>query len=309
MNIINGLSGMIGKTPLYAIDRIASKENCGARILVKAEFMNPGGSIKDRAALYMLNAAKKEGKIGENTVIIEPTSGNTGIGLAMLCAAEGRRLILTMPDSMSKERMGIFAAYGAELVLTAGRDGMKGCVEKAKELSEKIPDSFIPSQFENPANALAHYETTGPEIWEDCDGRVDIFVSAFGTGGTVSGSARFLKEKNEKIKICAVEPASSPLVTEGKAGGHKIQGIGANFIPDVLDLSLVDEVITVTNEDAYEYCRRLAREEGLLAGISSGAAVAAAVKLGAMPENRGKVIVTVLPDTGMRYISTEGLFT
>lgn len=308
MNIAENLQKIIGNTPIYELSRIAQKTGAIAKIIAKLEFMNPGGSVKDRAALYMMNDAKLRGLVGDNTVIIEPTSGNTGIGLAMLCAAEGRRLILTMPDSMSAERRQIFAAYGAELVLTPGGEGMSGCVRRAQELREMYPDSFIPSQFENPANADAHYATTGPEIWRDTDGDVDIFVATAGTGGTVTGTGRYLHEMKESVKIYAVEPSSSPLLTEGRAGAHKIQGIGANFIPDVLDQKLLTGVVTVSDAEAYEYCRLLARHEGLLVGISSGAAVAASVKLALLPENEGKTIVTVLPDTGMRYMSTEGLF-
>ncbi len=300
------LRDMIGGTPICELKNIGA--GLPAKILVKPEFLNPGGSIKDRAALYMLDDAKARGLVGENTVIIEPTSGNTGIGLAMLCAAEGRRLILTMPDSMSAERRQIFAAYGAELVLTAGKDGMAGCVSAAEELSKAIPDSFIPSQFDNPANADAHYKTTGPEIWRDTDGKIDIFIATVGTGGTVTGCARYLKEQNQNIKVYGVEPASSPLITEGRSAPHKIQGIGANFIPSVLDMSLIDGIMTVTDGEAYEFTRRLAREEGLLVGISSGAAVAAAKRLASLPENEGKTVVTVLPDTGMRYMSTPELF-
>ncbi len=308
MNIVTNIREMIGKTPLFALDKTAAEKGCVARILAKTEFMNPGGSIKDRAALFMLDGAKARGKVGEKTVIIEPTSGNTGIGLAMLCAAEGRRLILTMPDTMSEERRRVFAAYGAELVLTPGAEGMSGCVRKAEELAALYTDSYIPSQFDNPTNAAAHYITTGPEIWEDTDGRIDIFVATAGTGGTVTGTGRFLREMKPEIEIYAVEPASSPLLTEGRAAPHKIQGIGANFVPTVLDRKLLSGVLTVTDEEAYEYCRILSRNEGLLCGISSGAAVAAATELAKRPENEGKIIATVLPDTGMRYVSTEGLF-
>ncbi len=299
---------MIGKTPLFALDKTAAAMGSRARILAKVELVNPGGSIKDRAALFMLDGAKAKGRVGDDTVIIEATSGNTGIGLAMLCAAEGRRLILTMPDTMSEERRRVFAAYGAELVLTPGAEGMSGCVKKAEELAALYPDSYIPSQFGNPANAAAHYITTGPEIWEDTDGKVDIFVATAGTGGTVTGTGRFLREMKPDVEVYAVEPAASPLLTEGRAAPHKIQGIGANFVPAVLDRRLLSGVLTVTDGEAYEYCRILSRNEGLLCGISSGAAVAAAVELGKRPENEGKVIVTVLPDTGMRYVSTEGLF-
>lgn len=308
MNVITNIREMIGKTPLFALDKTARELGCVARILAKPEFLNPGGSIKDRAALFMLDGAKAKGKVGRDTVIIEPTSGNTGIGLAMLCAAEGRRLILTMPDTMSEERRRVFAAYGAELILTPGAEGMSGCVKKAEELAELYPDSYIPSQFDNPANAAAHYITTGPEIWDDTDGGVDIFVATAGTGGTVTGTGRFLREMKPEIQVYAVEPAASPLLTEGRAAPHKIQGIGANFVPAVLDRRLLTGVLTVTDEEAYEYCRVLSRNEGLLCGISSGAAVAAAIELAKRPENSGKTIVTVLPDTGMRYVSTEGLF-
>lgn len=307
MNIASHPRDLIGKTPLYEPKRLCAELGCGARILAKLEFMNPGGSIKDRAALYMLDDAKARGQIGENTVIIEPTSGNTGIGLAVLCAAEGRRLILTMPDTMSEERRRLFAAYGAELVLTPGAEGMKGSIAEAERLARELGDSFIPSQFDNEANAKAHYETTAEEIAADADA-VDVFVAAVGTGGTLTGTARRLRETFPDVKTVAVEPESSPLLSKGGAGPHKIQGIGANFVPSVLDRRLIDEVVTVTDADAYEYCRRLARTEGILVGISSGAAMAACARLAKLPEYEGKTIVTVFPDTGMRYLSTPDLF-
>lgn len=307
MAVVSHPREFTGKTPLYEPKRLSESIGLGARVLAKLEMMNPGGSIKDRAALYMLDDAKARGLIGDGTVIVEPTSGNTGIGLAVLCAAEGRRLILTMPDTMSEERKRIFAAYGAELVLTPGTGGMSASVSEAERIAESLGDAFIPSQFDNSSNALAHYETTAEEILSDA-GVPDIFVAAVGTGGTLTGIARRLREVCPDVKIVAVEPASSPLLSEGRSGAHKIQGIGANFVPSLLDRSLIDSVITVTDADAYEYCRRIAREEGILAGISSGAAFAACVTLAKMPENKGKTIVTVFPDTGMRYLSTEGLF-
>ncbi len=307
MSIISNPSEFIGKTPLYEPKRLAAELSLGARVLAKLEGMNPGGSIKDRAALYMLADAKKRGLIGEGTVIIEPTSGNTGIGLAVLCAAEGRRLILTMPDTMSEERRKILTAYGAELVLTNGADGMSGAVAEAERLAEAIGDAFIPSQFDNAANALAHYETTAEEILADTD-KIDIFVASVGTGGTLTGTARRLREVHPEVLVVAVEPSGSPLLSKGTSGAHKIQGIGANFIPDVLDRTLIDEVIAVSDADAYEYCRRLARTEGLLVGISSGAAYAACAELAARHENAGKTVLTVFPDTGMRYLSVPDLF-
>lgn len=307
MNIASHPRELTGKTPLYEPKRLCAELGLGARVTAKLEFMNPGGSVKDRAALYMLEDAKARGLVGERTVIIEPTSGNTGIGLAVLCAAEGRRLILTMPDTMSEERRHLFAAYGAELVLTPGAEGMKGAVAEAHRIAQKLGDSFIPSQFDNGANARAHYETTAEEIIADA-GHVDVFVSAVGTGGTLTGTARRLKETFPDVKTVAVEPESSPLLSKGETGPHKIQGIGANFVPSLLDRGLIDEVVTVTDADAYEYCRRLARTEGILVGVSSGAAMAACVKLAKLPEYEGKTIVTVFPDTGMRYLSTPDLF-
>ena len=304
MNITKNLHEIIGKTPLYELSRIACDAGAKARMLAKLEFVNPGGSVKDRAALYMMEDAKSRGLVGESTVIIEPTSGNTGIGLAMLCAAEGRKLILTMPDSMSAERRQIFAAYGAELVLTPGAEGMSGCVKKALELKAQYPDSFIPSQFDNPANADAHYATTGPEIWRDTDGEVDIFVAGVGTGGTITGTGEYLKSMKPDIRVIAVEPASSPLLSGGKAGPHGIQGIGANFVPAVLNTEIYDEIVPVTDEAAFETGRMLGRTEGILAGISSGAALRAAIETAKRPENEGKTIVVLLPDTGDRYLST-----
>lgn len=307
MKIASHPRELVGNTPLYELRRLSRELGLTARVLAKLEFMNPGGSVKDRAALYMLDDAKSRGLIGDSTVIIEPTSGNTGIGLAVLCAAEGRRLILTMPDTMSDERRRLFAAYGAELVLTPGADGMKGSIAKAESLARELGDSFIPSQFDNAANASAHYEATAEEIIADAD-RVDVFVAAVGTGGTLTGTARKLKETFPNVRIVAVEPDASPLLSKGEAGPHKIQGIGANFVPSLLDRSLIDEVMTVTDADAYEYCRRLARTEGILVGVSSGAAMAACARLAGLPEYSGKTIVTVFPDTGMRYLSTPGLF-
>ena len=307
MKIASHPRELVGNTPLYELRRLSRELGLTARVLAKLEFMNPGGSVKDRAALYMLDDAKSRGLIGDSTVIIEPTSGNTGIGLAVLCAAEGRRLILTMPDTMSDERRRLFAAYGAELVLTPGADGMKGSIAKAESLARELGDSFIPSQFDNAANAKAHYEATAEEIIADAD-RVDVFVAAVGTGGTLTGTARKLKETFPNVRIVAVEPDASPLLSKGEAGPHKIQGIGANFVPSLLDRSLIDEVMTVTDADAYEYCRRLARTEGILVGVSSGAAMAACARLAGLPEYSGKTIVTVFPDTGMRYLSTPDLF-
>lgn len=307
MKIASHPRELVGNTPLYELRRLSRELGLTARVLAKLEFMNPGGSVKDRAALYMLDDAKSRGLIGDSTVIIEPTSGNTGIGLAVLCAAEGRRLILTMPDTMSDERRRLFAAYGAELVLTPGADGMKGSIAKAESLARELGDSFIPSQFDNAANASAHYEATAEEIIADAD-RVDVFVAAVGTGGTLTGTARKLKETFPNVRIVAVEPDASPLLSKGEAGPHKIQGIGANFVPSLLDRSLIDEVMTVTDADAYEYCRRLARTEGILVGVSSGAAMAACARLAGLPEYSGKTIVTVFPDTGMRYLSTPDLF-
>lgn len=295
---------LIGKTPLLELTNIEKKLNLKAKILAKLEYFNPAGSVKDRAALYMLNDAEERGLINKNSVIIEPTSGNTGIGLASIGAARGYRVIIVMPDTMSQERRMLMTAYGAELELTDGKKGMKGAIERAEELAALYPDSFIPGQFENKANALAHYETTGPEIFADTEGQVDIFVAGVGTGGTITGIGRYLKEKNPNVKIVAVEPASSPLLSGGTAGAHGLQGIGANFIPEVLDTTVYDEVMTATEDDAYEAGRMLGKSEGVLCGISSGAALSAAIRLAQMDENAGKNIVVLLPDTGDRYLST-----
>ena len=305
--IYSSLTDLVGGTPIMELVRLQAKYSIDAKILAKIEYFNPAGSVKDRVALNMIEQYEKEGRLNEKSVIIEPTSGNTGIGLAAISAARGYRAIIVMPDTMSKERRMLMTAYGAELVLTDGTLGMQGAIAKAEELAESIDGSVIAGQFYNPANPDAHYKTTGPEIWSDTEGQVDIFVATAGTGGTVSGTARFLKEKNPNIKVVAVEPAASPYLTEGRAGAHKIQGIGAGFLPETLDLSLIDEIITVTDDEAYEYAKEIAKTEGLLVGISSGAALAGAIKLAARPENRGKTIVTILPDTGERYLSS-GLF-
>lgn len=307
MNTYTNLSQLIGNTPMLELCRSGEIWGAVAPIYAKLEYFNPQGSAKDRAALYMLETAEKEGRIDSQTIIIEPTSGNTGVGLAYLCAIKGLKLILTMPDNMSMERRNLLAAFGAELILTPAVQGMNGAVEKANQLHQEHPNSFIPDQFGNPANAKAHEETTAREILRDMDGKVDIFVSAVGTGGTLTGNGKVLKEHNPDCRVIAVEPAASPLLSEGKSGPHKIQGIGANFVPEVLDRSLIDEIITVTDEDAYETSRFLARTEGLLVGVSSGAAVWAAKQLALRPENKGKNIVVILPDTGERYLSV-GLF-
>lgn len=298
--IYEKITDLVGKTPILALNNFAPD----ARILAKLEYFNPAGSAKDRIAKAMIEDAKKSGKLKDGAVIIEPTSGNTGIGLAAVAASQGYRVILTMPETMSAERRGLLKAYGAEIVLTEGSKGMKGAIEKANELAAETPGSFIPSQFTNPANPRIHYETTGPEIWEDTGGRVDIFVAGVGTGGTISGVGKFLKEKNPEIKVVAVEPASSPVLSQGKSGSHGIQGIGAGFVPETLDTKIYDEVFPVENEQAYETGRTLAKTEGLLVGISSGAAAFAALELSKRPENKGKVIVALLPDTGERYLST-----
>ena len=302
--LYNDISELIGNTPLLHIKRFA--EDCGADIslFAKLERSNPAGSAKDRVALYMIDDAEKRGLLKKGGVIIEPTSGNTGIGLAAVGANRGYRVILTMPDTMSVERRMLIAAYGAEVVLTPGAEGMQGAVAKAQQLAEEL-GGFIPGQFENPANALAHYETTGPEIWRDMDGNIDVFVASVGTGGTLTGAARYLKEQKPDICIVAVEPQESPLLSEGRAGAHKIQGIGANFIPDVLDRSLIDEIVTVSAQEAFECGRRIACTEGILVGISSGAVLAASLKLGERPEFKGKRVAMVLTDTGERYLSSE----
>lgn len=295
---------LIGRTPLLELTHIEESEGAKAKIIAKLEYFNPAGSIKDRAAAKMIEEAEKRGELGPESVIIEPTSGNTGIGLASVAAAKGYRLIIVMPDTMSVERRQIMKALGAELVLSDGKVGMKGAIEKAGELAGQIPHSFIAGQFTNPDNARAHYETTGPEIWNDTDGNIDIFVSAVGTGGTITGAGRYLKEKKNDIKIVAVEPENSPVLSKGISGAHKIQGIGAGFVPEVLDTSVYDEVITVSDDDAFKYGRLVGRKEGVLVGISSGAALAAAVELAKMEENSGKNIVVIFPDTGDRYLST-----
>ena len=302
--IYNNVTEFIGNTPLMEICRIEREEKLKARVLVKLEYLIPAGSTKDRAAKYMIQDAQDKGLLKEGAVIIEPTSGNTGIGLASLAAVLGYRMILTMPDTMSQERINILKAYGAEIVLTDGKKGMQGAVEKAEELSREIPGSFIPGQFENPANARAHRETTGPEIWEDTQGKVDIFVASVGTGGTLTGTGTFLKEKNPAIRVVAVEPEESPLLSKGHAGPHGIQGIGANFIPDLLDQSIYDEISTVKTEDAIRTSKKMAKKEGILVGISSGAALCAALRLAVKEENAGKTIVVILPDSGDRYYST-----
>ncbi|MCI8881136.1 MAG: cysteine synthase A [Clostridiaceae bacterium] len=302
--IYRSASELIGRTPLLELTGYERKNNLKATILAKLEYFNPAGSVKDRIALAMIDDAEKSGKLTPGSVIIEPTSGNTGIGLASVAAARGYRLILTMPETMSIERRNLLKAYGAELVLTDGSRGMKGAVEKADELAAELPGSFIPGQFTNPANPAMHRATTGPEIWDDTDGSVDMFVAGVGTGGTLTGVGQYLKGKNPAVKVIAVEPASSPLLSGGKAGQHKIQGIGANFVPEVLDTSIYDEVIPVLNEDAFAAGRALGRSDGILTGISSGAALWAAAELARRPENAGKVIVVLLPDTGDRYLST-----
>ena len=295
---------LIGRTPLLKLNRYAAEKEYGGAILAKLEYLNPAGSAKDRAALFMVNDAEKRGILKPGGTVIEPTSGNTGIGLAMVAVRRGYRVIIVMPDSMSKERRTLMTAYGAELVLTPGCEGMKGAIEKAEALKKAIPGSFILGQFENPANAEAHYRTTGPEIWEDTEGRVDLFVAGVGTGGTVTGVGRYLKEQNPEVKIVAVEPASSPLLSKGYAGPHGLQGIGANFVPELLDREIYDEVITVTEEEAFAAARALAKTEGILCGISSGAALFAGETLAKRKENTGKNIVVLLPDTGDRYLST-----
>ena len=304
MAVYKGFTEIIGKTPLVEIVNVERAHGLKARVLAKLEYRNPAGSVKDRAALCMIRTAEEKGLLREGPVIIEPTSGNTGIGLAAIAAAKGYRTILTMPETMSVERRNILRAYGAEIVLTEGAKGMKGAIERAQELAEEIEGAYIPGQFDNPANAQAHYETTGPEIWEDTEGRVDIFVACVGTGGTITGTGRFLKEKNAGIKVVAVEPAGSPVLSGGEPGAHKIQGIGAGFIPDVLDTGIYDEVIRIEDDQAFEASKELTRKEGILTGISSGAALCAAVRLAERPENEGKTIVVLLPDSGDRYYST-----
>jgi len=302
--IYKSLTDLIGKTPLLELSNYNKQNNLSAKVIAKLEYFNPAGSVKDRIAYAMVIDAEEKGLLKANSVIIEPTSGNTGIGLASVAAARGYRVILTMPDTMSIERRSLLKAYGAEIVLTEGAKGMKGAIDKADELSAEIENSYIPSQFSNPSNPLIHKKTTGPEIWDDTDGKVDIFVSGVGTGGTISGVGEYLKSKNPDIKIVAVEPIDSPVLSEGKAGPHKIQGIGAGFIPDTLNTKIYDEIITVSNEDAFVMGKEIAKTEGLLVGISSGAAVFAATELAKRSENAGKTIVVLLPDTGERYLST-----
>lgn len=308
MKIYGNITELIGGTPLLELTNYEHKNGLNATILAKLEYLNPAGSVKDRIARAMIDAAEASGALKPDSVIIEPTSGNTGIGLAAVAASRGYRIILTMPETMSVERRNLLKAYGAELVLTDGALGMKGAIAKAEELAAGLPNSFIPGQFVNPANPKVHFRTTGPEIWNDTDGKVDIFVAGIGTGGTITGVGKYLKSRNPEIRIVAVEPSASPVLTQGTAGPHKIQGIGAGFVPETLDTSVYDEVITVTNEDAFATGKELARTDGVLTGISSGAALWAATRLAERPENAGKTIVVLLPDTGDRYLSTP-LFT
>ena len=305
MKVYNGITELIGKTPLINLKGFSTEYGLDAEIIGKLEYFNPAGSVKDRVAKNMIESAEKKGLIKEGTVIIEPTSGNTGIGLAMVAVSKGYRLILTMPETMSIERRMLLKAYGAEIVLTDGAKGMQGAIDRAKALAEEFKDSFIPGQFTNVDNPKAHIMTTGPEIWEDTDGKVDIFIAGVGTGGTLSGVGEFLKGKNPEIKIVAVEPLDSPVLSEGRSGAHGIQGIGAGFVPETLNTKIYDEIITVKTEEAYESARMVAKKEGLLVGISAGAALFAAQKIAKKPENRGKMIVVLLPDSGERYLSTE----
>ena len=304
MDISQGFEDLIGKTPLVEVSRFAERRGLGARLVVKLEMMNPAGSVKDRVAASMLAAYEREGRLGPDTVIIEPTSGNTGIGLAALCAARGLRMIVVMPETMSVERRRLAAAYGAEVVLTEGARGMAGAIERADELARVTPGAIVAGQFVNPANPAVHAATTGPEVWEQTDGGVDVFVAGVGTGGTVTGAGSYLKGRKPDVRVVAVEPAGSPVLSEGRAGKHGIQGIGAGFVPEVLDASVYDEVVAVSDDDAYAAGRELAACEGLLVGISSGAALAAASQVAARPENAGKLVVAMLPDTGERYLST-----
>lgn len=304
MKVYERITDLIGKTPLLKLTNYIARENLDAQIYGKLEYFNPAGSAKDRIAKAMIDEAEEKGILKPGTVIIEPTSGNTGIGLASVAAARGYRIILTMPETMSMERRNLLKAYGAEVVLTDGARGMEGAIARAQELAGEMPDSFIPGQFTNAANPAAHRNTTGPEIWEDTDGKVDIFVAGAGTGGTLSGVGQYLKSRKPEVKVVAVEPAGSPVLSKGTSGSHKIQGIGAGFVPDTLDTSIYDEIIAVKDEDAFETGRILARKEGVLVGISSGAAVYAAAELARRPENKGKIIVVLLPDTGERYLST-----
>lgn len=304
MSVYKSAVELVGNTPLVEANHFVKENNLKAKVLVKLEYFNPAGSVKDRIAKAIIEDAEERGVLKEGSVIIEPTSGNTGIGLSSIAAVKGYRIIITMPETMSVERRNLMKAYGAELVLTDGAKGMKGAIEKAEELATEIPNSFIAGQFTNPVNPAAHRATTGPEIWQDTEGKVDIFVAGVGTGGTLSGTGAYLKEKNPNVKIVAVEPSSSPVLSKGEAGPHKIQGIGAGFVPDTLDTSVYDEIITVDNEDAFKAGRAFAKQEGVLVGISSGAALQAAKVLAKRPENEGKIIVALLPDTGDRYLST-----
>ena len=305
MKVYKNITQLVGKTPIMELVNYEKENNLQANILAKIEFFNPAGSVKDRIAKAMIENAEKEGLLKEGSTIIEPTSGNTGIGLASIAAAKGYKAILTMPETMSIERRKLLKAYGAEIVLTDGSKGMKGAIEKAEELQKEIKDSFIPSQFENMENPKMHYKTPGPELYEDTEGKIDYFVAGVGTGGTLSGVGKYLKEKNPNIKVIAVEPKSSPVLTEGKAGAHKIQGIGANFVPNTLDKNIYDEIITIENDEAFESARKVAKSDGILVGISSGAAIKAATIIANREENKGKTIVALLPDTGERYLSTE----
>ena len=304
MTIYKNVTELIGNTPVVELSKLEKQEGLKAQLLAKVEFFNPAGSVKDRIAKRMIEKAEEQGLLKEGATIIEPTSGNTGIGLASVCASKGYKAIFTMPETMSVERRNLLKAYGAKIVLTPGSQGMKGAIAKAKELQESTPNSLIPSQFTNLENPQAHYETTGPELWEQTDGKIDIFVAGIGTGGTISGTGKYLKEKNPNIKIVAVEPEGSPVLSQGKAGPHGIQGIGAGFVPDTLNTQIYDEIVTVTNENAYNTGRAIAQKEGLLVGISSGASVYAAIQLAKRPENEGKRIVALMPDTGERYLST-----
>ncbi len=305
MNVYTNITQLVGKTPIMELVNYEKENKLNAKILAKIEFFNPAGSVKDRIAKAMIEKAEKEGLLKEGSTIIEPTSGNTGIGLASIATAKGYRAILTMPETMSVERRKLLKAYGAEIVLTDGSKGMKGAIEKAEKLQKEIDNSFIPSQFDNMENPKTHYNTTGPEIYEDTEGNVDYFVAGVGTGGTLSGVGKYLKEKNPNVKVIAVEPKSSPVLSEGKAGAHKIQGIGANFVPNTLDQNIYDEIITIENDDAFESARNVAKSDGILVGISSGAALKAATIIANREENKGKTIVALLPDTGERYLSTE----
>ena len=304
MKVYNSVAELVGKTPLLRLKNIENNSGVKACILAKLECFNPAGSAKDRPALEMLRSAEESGMLKKGSVIIEPTSGNTGIGLSAIGVSEGYRVIIVMPDSMSEERIKLMKLYGAEVILTPGAEGMAGSIREAERLASEIPDSFIPSQFDNPSNPLAHYKTTGPEIWSDTDGKVDILVAGIGTGGTLSGTGKYLKEKNPNIQVIGVEPESSPLITQGRAGKHRIQGIGANFIPENLDRDVYDEIITASDDDAYKYALLMARKEGIAVGISSGAALAGALAIASRPENEGKTVVAVMTDTGDRYLST-----